>query len=105
MLKVIMGLGNNTAEAITVATNEYNKPHEDGYRMLAQTQVFTQDNKSYCLIWYTLREDTTPVKVEEFEYIGSKGINPADPNWRNVWDSLQSDDTLVDTPVTSPEVT
>ena len=85
MLQVILSYGNTYAEAITDAVSKYNS--FDGDKIFHDKSVYLADidvngilYKYGCEIWFTLH---TRVQIpEQFEFVGSHGVDPNDPNWR-----------------------
>lgn len=102
MLKVILGKGDVLETAVVAAINKFNEPTTEA-RYFHTAQVLTRlvtGDEFQCILWYHTTEEQ-PIN-KEFRFIGSEGIDPNDPNWREKLEAFMKED-IQDTPVTSQE--
>ena len=91
MLNVVFGYGNSYTDAIVDALRTYNeiegqKTFHTKDVHVASTEIIDAP-RCMCEIWFTLR--VIVQQPETYEYVGSKGIDPSDPNWREQWEQQQ----------------
>lgn len=108
-LRAVISNGTTLEEALITAVDLYNEI--DLRKVFHKADIVedtaSQYNRYQLIIWFTVMEDT-PV-VEPPTFIGSRGIDPNDPNWREklaqktVWDKDRFESTSGNTPVTSQE--
>ncbi len=103
MLKVAQGLGANIIDAQERAIEEYNKVegqityHEHEFIQLKDTE--TNADFWACCIWYTVRQ-TDKQRVEAaYDFIGSHGVNPNDPDWQEKLAAMQAFETAEETDI------
>lgn len=94
MLQLAIGYGKNLIEAKERAAYFYEQVQANKRFLFVETQPgFNEVNESVFVttIWY---ETFTPVPREEeskFEYIGSTGVDPNDPDWLLKWQDQQKE--------------
>lgn len=91
MLNVAMSYARSYQEAILGAIKLYNEI--EGQKIYHERHVHkiedAHENAQFmCEIWFTLRviEQQPP----KYEFVGSQGIDPTDPNWREKWEAANA---------------
>lgn len=96
MLKVILAYADTYEQVITDALNLYNAV--EGNKIFHAREIYLLgdspiEKKYSCEIWFTVTQSATQQPKDEFEFVGSKGIDPSDPNWRDKMFSVSGNDT------------
>ena len=111
LLRAVMAYGRDLEDAVTAALNHYNEI--DARKIFHKADVddtitkTTEDGIIFharVIIWFTANTDD-PIEPDIPTFIGSQGIDPNDPDWREkikhkqVWDK----DRFQNAPVSLPE--
>lgn len=84
-LDYITAIDKNPILVRTKATAYYNAV--EGRKTWHHIEFYTTPNlETVCFIWFTLH--TPDVETPIHEYVGSKDIDPNDPNWREKWEAV-----------------
>lgn len=87
-LKAVVGIDYEYLGALTMALNDYNK--DDVRKQFHQILTDSNGTTITVTILYSTVEPVVPVQQEPvWEFIGSKGISPNDPNWRELMDAAR----------------
>ncbi len=89
MLKAVVGIDSSYLGALIMALDDYN--NDEDRKQYHETLVQTGETQIVVTILYS-PVSVAPVKVQEpvFEFIGSKGIDPSDPDWKSKMDTAQN---------------
>lgn len=103
MLRHITGMGNTLLLANDEAEQLFNQV--EGRTKIEKIESIYGDNEFgsgtwATVIWYTTVVTQEQQQAEKFEFIGSVGIDPTDPDWRIKWEEQQA---LIDASVASQE--
>jgi hypothetical protein len=89
-LRAIVAYGSNIETAIQAALNQYN--NVEARKIFHRTEIkedliILRNDDTFTTrvtLWFTATVDD-PVE-EAHDYIGFRGIDPNDPNWKEKWD-------------------
>jgi hypothetical protein len=96
-LRRVIGYGDDVEEASQSATNQYNSI--ENRTVFHKADIFpTTTGKIVVIIWLT--EEHLEQINPTFEYIGSRGIDPNDPDWR---EKLFPSSAVIDASVASQD--
>ncbi len=86
MLRVAIGKADNYEDSIIAAVEQYNEV--EGSKSFHDRQTIMLPGIFITTIFFTVREVTQ--QEPKHEFIGSEGIDPNDPNWREKWEAMNS---------------
>lgn len=97
MLEMIVSVGSTAFESQTRAKDLYNALEvRRSFNAVQTIQGHVPDGTFVWIttIWYNvLGEPVKPKQEEKFEFLGSTGIDPKDPDWYEKWKTLQENAT------------
>jgi len=99
-LRRVIGYGDDIEDASKSAVDQYNSI--DNRTVFHKTDIFpTTTGKVVVILWFT-EEHLEPINPV-FEFIGSRGVNPNDPDWREKLNLVTEDSYTDIASVASPE--